>query len=41
VVTVSDYAVPNFNAHRPHRIFDQGSPLRAFPDPVDAEIKVI
>jgi transposase InsO family protein len=31
----------HFNAHRPHRTLDQASPLRALPDPVDADIKVI
>jgi putative transposase len=31
----------HFNTHRPHRALDQASPLRALPDPVDAEIKVI
>jgi putative transposase len=30
-----------FNEHRPHRALGQASPLRALPDPVDAEIKVI
>jgi putative transposase len=29
-----------FNEHRPHRALNQASPLRALPDPVDAEIKV-
>jgi putative transposase len=31
----------HFNTHRPHRILDRASPLRALPDPVDADIKVI
>jgi transposase InsO family protein len=31
----------HFNAHRPHRALNQASPLRALPDPVDADIKVI
>ncbi|WP_203980094.1 integrase core domain-containing protein [Planotetraspora silvatica] len=30
-----------FNEHRPHRALNQASPLRALPDPADAEIKVI
>ncbi|MEV0615378.1 hypothetical protein AB0I81_18820 [Nonomuraea sp. NPDC050404] len=29
-----------FNGHRPHRALQQASPLRALPDPVDADIKV-
>jgi hypothetical protein len=29
-----------FNTHRPHRTLSQASPLRALPDPVDADIKV-
>ncbi|WP_219911950.1 integrase core domain-containing protein [Nonomuraea fuscirosea] len=29
-----------FNRHRPHRALQQASPLRALPDPVDADIKV-
>jgi putative transposase len=29
-----------FNSHRPHRALQQASPLRALPDPVDADIKV-
>ncbi|GAA2208047.1 hypothetical protein GCM10009850_035050 [Nonomuraea monospora] len=29
-----------FNAHRPHRALKQASPLRALPDPVDADIHV-
>jgi transposase InsO family protein len=29
-----------FNEHRPHRALSQASPLRALPDPVDADIKV-
>jgi transposase InsO family protein len=31
----------HFNAHRPHRTLNQASPLRALPDPVDADIEVI
>jgi putative transposase len=31
----------HFNAHRPHRALNQASPLRALPDPIDADIKVI
>jgi putative transposase len=31
----------HFNTHRPHRSLGQASPLRALPDPVDADIKVI
>jgi putative transposase len=31
----------HFNTHRPHRALSQASPLRALPDPVDADIKVI
>ena len=30
-----------FNGHRPHRALNQASPLRALPDPVDADLKVI
>ncbi|MEV0623925.1 integrase core domain-containing protein [Nonomuraea sp. NPDC050404] len=30
----------HFNGHRPHRALQQASPLRALPDPVDADIKV-
>ena len=29
-----------FNEHRPHRALNQASPLRALPEPVDADIKV-
>jgi transposase InsO family protein len=29
-----------FNEHRPHRALSQASPLRALPDPVNADIKV-
>ena len=31
----------HFNGHRPHRALNQASPLRALPDPVDADVKVI
>ena len=31
----------HFNSHRPHRALNNASPLRALPDPVDADIKVI
>jgi transposase InsO family protein len=31
----------HFNAHRPHRALNRASPLRALPDPVDADIRVI
>jgi putative transposase len=31
----------HFNGHRPHRALNHASPLRALPDPVDADIKVI
>jgi putative transposase len=30
----------HFDTHRPHRALNQASPLRALPDPVDAEIRV-
>ncbi|MFG1978217.1 integrase core domain-containing protein [Nonomuraea fuscirosea] len=30
----------HFNLHRPHRALQQASPLRALPDPVDADIEV-
>jgi transposase InsO family protein len=30
-----------FNGHRPHRALNQASPMRALPDPIDAEVKVI
>jgi hypothetical protein len=29
-----------FNGHRPHRALQEASPLRALPDPVDADIEV-
>ncbi|MEV4021145.1 integrase core domain-containing protein [Nonomuraea angiospora] len=29
-----------FNRQRPHRALNQASPLRALPDPVDADIEV-
>ncbi|MEV5710510.1 integrase core domain-containing protein [Actinoallomurus sp. NPDC052274] len=28
------------NTHRPHRALNQASPLRALPEPVDADLKV-
>jgi putative transposase len=31
----------HFNARRPHRALNQASPLRPFPDPNNADIKVI
>jgi putative transposase len=31
----------HFNRHRPHRALSHASPLRALPDPVDADVKVI
>jgi putative transposase len=31
----------HFNGHRPHRASNQASPLRALPDPLDADIEVI
>ena len=31
----------HFNRHRPHRALNEASPLRALPDPVDADVKVI
>ena len=31
----------HFNAYRPHRALNQASPLRALPDPVEADIRVI
>jgi putative transposase len=30
----------HFNSHRPHRALNHTSPLRAPPDPVNADIKV-
>jgi putative transposase len=37
---LSEYE-PHFNRHRPHRALNHASPLRALPDPVDADAKVI
>jgi transposase InsO family protein len=31
----------HFNGHRPHRALNQVSPLRALPDPIDADITII
>jgi putative transposase len=31
----------HFNTHRPHRALNQANPLRALPDPVHDDIKVI
>jgi putative transposase len=31
----------HFNGHRPHRALNHACPLRALPDPVDADVKVI
>jgi putative transposase len=31
----------HFNTHRPHHALNQASPLRALPDPIDADIKII
>ena len=31
----------HFNGHRPHRALNHARPLRALPDPVDADVKVI
>jgi len=31
----------HFNEHRPHRALGQASPLKALPDPIDTNIKVI
>jgi putative transposase len=37
---LAEYA-SHFNGHRPHRALNHASPLRALPDPADADIKVI
>ena len=37
---LAEYEV-HLNTHRPHRALNQASPLRALPDPVDADITVI
>jgi hypothetical protein len=31
----------HFNGHRPHRALNQASPLRALPDPIGDDVKVI
>jgi transposase InsO family protein len=31
----------HFNGHRPHRALNQASPLRALPDPIDDDVRVI
>ncbi|MFC5828448.1 integrase core domain-containing protein [Nonomuraea insulae] len=36
---LAEYEI-HFNGHRPHRALKQASPLRALPDPVDADIDV-
>ena len=36
---LTDYEA-HFNTHRPHRALNQASPLRAPPDPIDADTKV-
>lgn len=37
---LAEYQV-HFNEHRPHRPLGQAAPLRALPDPVEADIEVI
>ena len=36
---LAEYEV-HFNTHRPHRALNHASPLRALPDPVDADLTV-
>lgn len=37
--TLAEYET-HFNTHRPHRALNDASPLRALPDPIDADIKI-